>query len=99
MPEVFSLETLTLALPCAALPARSRVRSFSAEELREVSAEYWTPLRVAVRAAGWLEELGIGSVVDIGAGVGKFVSSRRWRVAVDSSGSSSAAGSWRQRAR
>jgi SAM-dependent methyltransferase len=37
-----------------------------------VSAEHWTPLRVAVRAAAWLEEFDIRSVVDIGAGVGKF---------------------------
>jgi len=40
--------------------------------LRAASQEFWTPLDVARRAATWLEELGVRSVVDIGSGVGKF---------------------------
>lgn len=40
--------------------------------LRVVSARYWTPLRVAARAAAWLDELDIRSLVDIGSGAGKF---------------------------
>jgi hypothetical protein len=39
---------------------------------RTVSSQYWTPLAVAAQAARWIEELRIQSVVDIGAGVGKF---------------------------
>jgi SAM-dependent methyltransferase len=39
---------------------------------RQVSSEYWTPLRVATRAAQWLDYFGARSVVDIGSGVGKF---------------------------
>ena len=42
------------------------------DDLRTRSALHWTPLTVASRAAEWIEELGIGSVVDIGSGVGKF---------------------------
>jgi predicted RNA methylase len=40
--------------------------------LRMVSRGFWTPLAVAVRTAAWFAELGVGSVVDIGSGVGKF---------------------------
>src|SRR6476646_609602 len=44
---------------------------FLPSPLRLVS-EYWTPFAVARRAAEWLEELGIRTVVDIGSGAGKF---------------------------
>ena len=40
--------------------------------LRVASGVFWTPLVVAARASVWLAEAGVGSVVDIGAGVGKF---------------------------
>jgi SAM-dependent methyltransferase len=40
--------------------------------LRLASPTYWTPLEVAARAARWFTELNVGSVVDIGSGVGKF---------------------------
>jgi predicted RNA methylase len=39
---------------------------------RRVSAQYWTPLQVASRAAQWLQYFGARSVVDVGSGVGKF---------------------------
>ena len=39
---------------------------------RRVSSDYWTPLRVATRAAQWLDYFGARSVVDVGSGVGKF---------------------------
>jgi SAM-dependent methyltransferase len=42
------------------------------DELRGVSGQYWTPLAVARRAAGWFDDLGIRTVVDIGSGAGKF---------------------------
>jgi SAM-dependent methyltransferase len=45
---------------------------FLAPELREVSAQYWTPLRVVRQAATWLREIEVRSVVDIGSGAGKF---------------------------
>ena len=40
--------------------------------LRVASGVFWTPLVVAARAAVWLAEAEVGTVVDIGAGVGKF---------------------------
>ena len=45
---------------------------FLPSRLRVVSARYWTPLRVAARAATWLDELNIRSLVDVGSGAGKF---------------------------
>jgi predicted RNA methylase len=45
---------------------------FMLHEDRRVSADYWTPVRVATRAAQWLDYFGARSVVDVGSGVGKF---------------------------
>jgi len=60
-----------------ALRARRRLPDaafdrFLPSALHLVSGTYWTPLDVAARAARWLTELNVGSVVDIGSGVGKF---------------------------
>lgn len=41
-------------------------------ELRRVSDLFWTPVAAALRAAEWLDAEGVDSVVDIGAGAGKF---------------------------
>jgi len=40
--------------------------------LRTASSSYWTPLGVAAKAAAWLDEFGVRTVVDIGSGAGKF---------------------------
>ena len=45
---------------------------FLPEQLSAVSSQYWTPLVVATRAAAWLDQLRIETVVDIGSGAGKF---------------------------
>jgi hypothetical protein len=45
---------------------------FLPRELRRASPRHWTPLVVVARAAAWLEELGVHTVVDIGSGAGKF---------------------------
>lgn len=45
---------------------------FLPAELRRVSGQHWTPLVVVSRVAQWLDSLGIRTVVDIGAGAGKF---------------------------
>lgn len=45
---------------------------FLPDDLRAVSREYWTPLRVVKRAAEWFDDLQIRTVVDIGSGAGKF---------------------------
>jgi SAM-dependent methyltransferase len=41
-------------------------------ELGAVSSEYWTPVPVVRRIAGWLRETDVDTVVDIGSGAGKF---------------------------
>ena len=45
---------------------------FLPARLTAVSARYWTPLEVAARAAAWLDEFEIRSLVDVGSGAGKF---------------------------
>jgi SAM-dependent methyltransferase len=45
---------------------------FLPRALRLVSVVHFTPLIAAYRAAQWIDELGLRSVVDIGAGAGKF---------------------------
>ncbi len=72
MPEVFSLEDVAVALRAHRCLTDEAFDRFLPEGLQAVSTEYWTPLRVAMRIACWLEEFEIRSVVDIGAGVGKF---------------------------
>jgi len=39
---------------------------------RTASGVFWTPVSVAVRAARWLTEFGVQSVLDVGSGAGKF---------------------------
>mgnify|MGYP001367384840 CR=1 FL=1 len=48
------------------------VDQFLPTDLRRLSSQHWTPLPVTRRAAQWISELGIDSMVDIGSGVGKF---------------------------
>jgi SAM-dependent methyltransferase len=45
---------------------------FLPASLQPVSEEFWSPLIVARRAAEWFRDAGVGSVVDVGSGAGKF---------------------------
>lgn len=45
---------------------------FLPDDLRELSADQWTPLEVALAAASWLTEFEVRSIVDVGSGPGKF---------------------------
>lgn len=63
---------LAEALRQGRCPRDSTFDGFLRQELQEVSEQYWTPLRVAVRAARWLDEHHVGSVLDVGSGAGKF---------------------------
>jgi len=59
------------------LRAGKRVRdsAFDAvypEDVRRVSARFWTPVEVARTAARWLTSQGASSVLDVGSGAGKF---------------------------
>ena len=40
--------------------------------MRRVSSVYWTPVRVARRAAQIFDDLGVSRVLDVGSGPGKF---------------------------
>jgi hypothetical protein len=60
------------ALRSGNLPTDSEFDRFLPRQLRLVSTRYWTPVRVAARAAAWLDELQIRSMVDVGSGAGKF---------------------------
>jgi SAM-dependent methyltransferase len=60
------------ALRVGRCPPDAIFDAFLPEDLASLSADQWTPLEVALAAAGWLAELGIERVVDIGSGPGKF---------------------------
>ncbi len=60
------------ALQTGNCPADRAFDRFLPDELRVVSSQYWTPLVVAKRAAEWLDDLKVRTVVDIGSGAGKF---------------------------
>jgi SAM-dependent methyltransferase len=60
------------ALRSGKLPSDRVFDRFLPNEFRASSAQYWTPLAVAARAAEWLDQLDVQSVVDIGSGTGKF---------------------------
>jgi SAM-dependent methyltransferase len=63
---------LARALKAGDCPADRDFDRFLPKRLRRASAQFWTPLVVAARAAKWFDELNIRSVVDIGSGSGKF---------------------------
>jgi predicted RNA methylase len=61
----------------AELAAKRRVQdrvfdSVYPPDIRRVSAQFWTPVDVALTAALWLEASGCQQVLDVGAGAGKF---------------------------
>lgn len=45
---------------------------FLPQDLAALSSDQWTPLEVVSGVMGWLRELGVQRVVDIGSGPGKF---------------------------
>jgi hypothetical protein len=59
-------------LGAGASPPDSEFDQYLAEPMRQLSSQHWTPLRVVTRAAHWFDELNVRTVVDIGAGLGKF---------------------------
>jgi predicted RNA methylase len=52
--------------------ADSAFDRYISAEARAVSSQHWTPLAVAARAAEWLDEFNIRTVLDVGSGAGKF---------------------------
>lgn len=67
-----SPEGIAMAIRTGMCPVDRAFDRFYPDELRLVSAQYWTPLLVAMRAAEWMDELHVQTVVDIGSGAGKF---------------------------
>ena len=63
---------IAMAMRTGMCPVDRAFDRFFPDELRLVSSQYWTPLAVAMRAAEWLEEARVRTVVDIGSGAGKF---------------------------
>ncbi|MEP7125717.1 MAG: methyltransferase domain-containing protein [Byssovorax sp.] len=63
---------IAMAIRTGMCPVDRAFDRFFPDELRLVSAQYWTPLLVAMRAAEWLDELQVQTVLDIGSGAGKF---------------------------
>jgi SAM-dependent methyltransferase len=64
---------LAIALRTGRCPSDHAFDRFLPQELlRVVSGQYWTPLVVAARAAAWLDDVDVRTVVDIGSGAGKF---------------------------
>jgi predicted RNA methylase len=60
------------ALRAGRASANDAFDRFLPQELRDVSGQYWTPLPIVRRAAAWLREAQVRTVVDIGSGAGKF---------------------------
>jgi predicted RNA methylase len=67
-----SPQGIAMAIRTGMCPVDRAFDRFYPDDLRIVSAQYWTPLLVALRAAEWLDELQARTVVDIGSGAGKF---------------------------
>lgn len=67
-----SLPRVAAALRAGLAPPDRMFDHYLPRALRQVSPRHWTPLEVVARAATWLDDLGIASVVDIGSGAGKF---------------------------
>jgi SAM-dependent methyltransferase len=67
-----SPQRVAKAIRTGTCPTDRAFDRFLPDELRIVSGQYWTPLVVAMRAAEWLDDLNIQTVVDIGSGAGKF---------------------------
>jgi predicted RNA methylase len=67
-----SPDGVAMAIRTGMCPVDRAFDRFLPDELRLVSGQFWTPLLVALRAAEWLEECRVRTVVDIGSGAGKF---------------------------
>ncbi|MEY4546857.1 MAG: ribosomal protein methyltransferase, partial [Pseudomonadota bacterium] len=67
-----SVERIAERLSAGSCPPDADFDQFLMEPLRAVSPQHWTPLPVVLRAAEWLDEYRIRTVIDIGSGAGKF---------------------------
>ncbi len=70
--SLVTIEAIAAALGNGQHPTDDAFDAFLPYDLRVASGTHWTPLAVAARAATWLAELDVQTVVDIGSGAGKF---------------------------
>jgi SAM-dependent methyltransferase len=66
------VQRIITAMRTRDLPPDDVFDRYLPEELRPVSQQHWSTLRIAVRVARWAAEIHIGSILDIGSGAGKF---------------------------
>ncbi|MEO8179597.1 MAG: hypothetical protein ABI895_12260 [Deltaproteobacteria bacterium] len=67
-----SAKQIARSLARGSCPPDSAFDRYLPIEAQGPSAQHWTPLPVAARAAQWLDELEIRTVLDVGSGAGKF---------------------------
>jgi hypothetical protein len=67
-----SAERIAAMLRTGKRPTEASFDRFLPERLRLPSVRHWTPLVAAMQCAGWLDELGAETIVDLGSGAGKF---------------------------
>lgn len=72
IPRGASAEVIAEAIRSGLCPDDASFDLFMSRELRRLSGRHWTPLAVALRVAEWLDGAGVGNVVDLGSGGGKF---------------------------
>jgi methyltransferase family protein len=65
-------QQIAAAIRTGRVPADRLFDRHLPEHLRSASSDFWTPLEVALTVASWLGEVGARTVLDVGAGVGKF---------------------------
>jgi SAM-dependent methyltransferase len=64
-------ETIRTSVDVSAMPD-TEFDSIYEERIRRLSAQHWTPVKVAARAAKVLTRAGAKRILDVGSGVGKF---------------------------
>jgi SAM-dependent methyltransferase len=69
---VRSREQIIESFRTGSYPEDAEFDSFLPEAAKPAADQHWTPVRVAARAAQWLDEVRARRVLDIGSGAGKF---------------------------
>jgi SAM-dependent methyltransferase len=72
LPAGASPEALAAQLRAGVVPPDCAFDQYLPDHVRAVSDRHWTPLHVVSRGVRWLLAAGVRSVVDVGAGAGKF---------------------------
>jgi SAM-dependent methyltransferase len=65
-------QQIAAAIRAGRVPADRVFDANLPDDLASASSDFWTPLAVALKVGSWLRESGAKTVLDIGAGAGKF---------------------------